>query len=135
MASVVFDKHDLYSLIEHHIALLERFNLKDEAPFALIYFNLGERPKIDHAKILHKILRRTDALFQDKEHFVVLLPGTDWNGATELLSGIQEFLNQAPDDNIATYPEDGINAEELMQSLQLKVEENSTITAKMLAVK
>lgn len=132
MASVVFEYKDIYALIEHHIALLERFGLKDEAPFSLIYFNLDEKPDIDYAKIFHRILRKTDALFQSKTHFITMLPGTDWNGATELLAGIQDFLGQPPHDNIACYPEDGTNAKDLMQSLYNKIEDNCGTQVKML---
>jgi len=132
MASIVFENRDIYALIEHQIALLERFGLTDEAPFSLIYFNLDEKPDIDYAKIFHRILRKTDALFQSKKHFVTLLPGTDWNGAIELLSGIQDFLGQPPHDNIACYPEDGTNAKDIMLSLYNKIDNNCSIQVKML---
>lgn len=105
MSSVVFEKKDIYSLIEHHIALLKRFGLVDEEPFSLVYFSLKNNPKIDYAKIFQEILRKTDALFQDKTDFVALLPGTDWNGANSLLEGIQGFLGQESSDDIVTFPE------------------------------
>lgn len=132
MPSVVFEKQDIHSLVEHHIALLERFDLKDEEPFSLVYFSLANDPKIDYAKILQNILRKTDALFQDKTDFIILLPSTDWNGATELLAGIQEFLSQPPHDAIATYPEDGQNAKTLMRSLFEKIEETHGFEVKAL---
>ena len=39
MSSITFTKKDLASLVDHHIALLERFGISDEAPFSIIYFS------------------------------------------------------------------------------------------------
>jgi hypothetical protein len=132
MASIVFDSKDIYPLIDHHIAILQRFGLADETPFSLIYFNLEDKPNIDYAKVFHQMLRKTDALFQSKKHFIVLLPGTDWNGATELLSGIQNFLSLPAYDNVVTYPEDGDDAKSLTKALYNKIEDNCCIEVKML---
>lgn len=132
MSSLIFEKRDLYPLVEHHIALLERFELIDEEPFSLIYFNLNTNPKIDYAKALQSILRKTDASFQDKTSFVILLPGTDWNGANTVLRGIEDFLAEDFSDNIVTYPEDGIDAEEIMNSLYEKIYADKKLEVKML---
>lgn len=132
MSSVTFSKINLPNLIEHHIALLERFGIKDEAPFSLIFFSLKGRKEIDNLEIFQKILRKTDALFNEKSDYVVMLTGTDWNGATDLLSGIQSFLDQEPQDNIVTYPDDGEDAPTLIKKLRMVVEDNSNITSELL---
>lgn len=132
MSSITFSKINLANLIDHHIALLERFGIKDEAPFSLIFFSLEERKEIDNIQIFQKILRQTDALFNHNSHYVVMLTGTDWNGATDLLSGIQSFLDQDPQDNIVTYPDDGESSEILIKKLRLIVEDNSNITSELL---
>ncbi len=123
MAGISFSKNNLLSLIEHHIALLERFGLKDEAPFSIVYFSLNTKSKDDITQIFKKILRKTDAVFSENDDFIIMLPGTDWNGATELLSGIQEFLSQEPHDNIVTFPDDGENALSLLQKLEKNIED------------
>ena len=117
-------KKDLISLVDHHIALLERFGITDEAPFSIVYFSLDQKEEVDSIEIFQKILRQTDALFQVQNSFIVMLPGTDWNGATELLSGIQDFLDQKTQDNIVSFPEDGINAKVLLRKLQDLIEDN-----------
>ena len=124
MSSITFAKKDLISLIDHHIALLERFGITDEAPFSIIYFSLENKEEVESIEIFQKILRRTDALFQVENSFIVMLPGTDWNGATELLSGIQDFLDQSAQDNIVNFPEDGKNAKILLRKLQDLIEDN-----------
>lgn len=125
MSSITFTKKDLSSLIDHHIALLERFGISGEAPFSIVYFSLEGREEVDSIEIFQKILRQTDALFQIESAFIVMLPGTDWNGATELLSGIQDFLDQSAQDNIVSFPEDGNNAKVLLRKLQELIEDNS----------
>jgi len=118
MSSTIFKKNNLSSLVDHHIALLERFGISDEAPFSIIYFSLNNKKELDNIEIFQKILRQTDALFQIKKSYIVMLPGTDWNGSSDLLSGIQEFLDQSPQDNIVTYPDDGIDANTLIRKLK-----------------
>lgn len=125
MSSITFANKDLSSLVNHHIALLERFGISEEAPFSIIYFSLEGREEVDSIEIFQKILRQTDALFQIENAFIVMLPGTDWNGATELLSGIQGFLDQSTQDNIVSFPEDGKNAKILLRKLQELIEDNN----------
>jgi len=132
MSGITFSKIDLAHLIDHHIALLERFGIKDEVPFSLIFFSLEDRKEIDSLEMFQRILRRTDAIFSYSNHYVVMLTGTDWNGATEVLSGIQNFLGQEPCDNIVTYPEDGTDASALMKKLHDIVEQNSDISTDIL---
>ena len=132
MSGITFSKINLANLIDHHIALLERFGLKDESPFSLIFFSLEDKNEIDSLEIFQKILRKTDALFNHDNHYVVMLTGTDWNGATELLAGIQEFLDQEPQDNIVTYPDDGETSETLMYKLRETVEDNAHIASELL---
>jgi hypothetical protein len=131
MSSIVFSHKDLASLIDHHIALLERFGIKDEAPFSVIFFSLENKKEVDSIEIFQRILRQTDALFQVDNHFLVMLPGTDWNGATEVLSGIQEFLSQDACDNIVCFPDDGSDSTELLRKLQNLIEDNSNIIIKL----
>jgi hypothetical protein len=131
MSSAVFSQQNLVSLVDHHIALLERFGIRDEAPFSIIYFSLGDKKYVDSIDIFGKILRRTDALVQIGNYFVVMLPGTDWNGANELLSGIQEFLSQEPMDNTVTFPEDGDSAVKLLKRLDEIVEDNTKEIVKL----
>ncbi len=125
MSGIVFDKKNLVSLIDHQIALLERFGLQEEAPFSIIYFSLKKNEQIECIKILNKILRKSDALVQVKNKFFILLPATDWNGAEKLLNGIHEFLSQENQDNIVVYPEDGKSAKKLLKSLSKIVEKNT----------
>jgi hypothetical protein len=132
MSGIAFSKINLANLIDHHIALLERFGIKDEVPFSLIFFSLEDKKEIDSLEMFQRILRRTDAIFSHSNHYVVMLTGTDWNGATEVLSGIQSFLDQEPFDNVVTYPEDGTDSKTLLHKLHELVEENCNITTDLL---
>jgi len=132
MSGIFFSTINLTNLIDHHIALLERFGIKDEEPFALIFFSLENRQEIDNIEMFQRILRRTDAIFNQGNNYIVLLTGTDWNGATEVLSGIQEFLDQKPSDNIVTFPEDGTDSKMLLEKLQEVIEDNCNISINLL---
>jgi hypothetical protein len=132
MSSITFSKINLANLIDHHIALLERFGIKDEAPFSLIFFSLNEAKEIDNLELFQRILRKTDALFNHESDYVVMLAGTDWNGATELLSGIQQFLDQEPLDTIVCYPDDGQNSETLIRRLRETVEDYCNVSTEIL---
>lgn len=127
MSSTVFEKQNILSLVDHHIALLNRFDITEDDEFSIIYFSLEGKNDKELSVVFQKILRRTDALFQDEQGIIVMLPGTDWNGATELLSGIQDFLNQPITDNIVTYPDDGKNSKELLDKLKNLIKESLNI--------
>lgn len=132
MSGIAFSKINLANLIDHHIALLERFGIKDEVPFSLIFFSLEDRKEVDSLEMFQRILRRTDAIFNHNNHYVVMLTGTDWNGATEVLSGIQSFLDQEPYDNVVTYPEDGLDSKALLTKMHQIVEDNCHISTDLL---
>jgi len=132
VSGITFSKINLANLIDHHIALLERFGIKDEVPFSLIFFSLEDRKEVDSLEMFKRILRRTDAIFNHDNHYVVMLTGTDWNGATEVLSGIQSFLDQEPFDNVVTYPDDGLDSKALLQKMYHLVEENCKIKTDIL---
>ena len=132
MSGITFSNSDLNHFIDHHIALLERFGIKDEVPFSLIFFSLDDKEEIDCLKMFQDILRKTDAIFNHSNHYVVMLTGTDWNGAMEVLSGIQGFLDQEPSETIVSYPDDGTNAQILVKNLHDIVEDNCNITSELL---
>jgi hypothetical protein len=73
-------------------------------------------------KSIQIVFRDSDIIFDAGENYIILLPKTDWNGAYELLRGLQEFLNQKLSDSIVTYPDDGEDANELMDSFKNVVE-------------
>lgn len=131
MASTSFSKKDLISLVNHHIALLNRFGIGDNAPFSIVYFSLEHKSEMDSIEIFQKILRQTDALVQIDNYFIVMLPGTDWNGATKLLDGIQDFLSQEKQDNIVSFPDDGENAKALLSKLENIIKNNSDNIVKL----
>ena len=131
MAGIIFSKKDLVSLVDYHIALLERLGLSDEEPFSIIYFLPGSNKEAQSVDMIKKILRQTDALFELDDAFVILLTGSDWNGASELLAGIQDFLGQKIHDNLVSYPEDGTDAKGLFEKLEKFIEKNSSQVVKL----
>ena len=133
MAAKIFSPVDILSIIDLEIAFINRYkNVKDYAKnLSLIYFSL---PSIkEYSELFEKFLRQTDVVVRENEHYVVVLHGTNERGASELLSGIQEFLNAEPIDLIVSYPKDGRNAKELTTKLQDEIKDNYGVLLEMLS--
>ena len=133
MAAKIFSPVDILSIIDLEIALIKRYkNVKDYAKnLSLIYFSLPSTK--EYSELFEKFLRQTDVVVRENEHYVVVLHGTNERGASELLSGIQEFLNAEPIDLIVSYPKDGRNAKELTTKLQDEIKDNYGILLEMLS--
>ncbi|ORI11052.1 pyridoxal-5'-phosphate-dependent protein [Campylobacter concisus] len=133
MAAKIFSPDDILSIIDLEIAFINRYkNVKDYAKnLSLIYFSLPSTK--EYSELFEKFLRQTDVVIRENEHYVVVLHGTNERGASELLSGIQEFLNAEPIDLIVSYPKDGRNAKELTTKLQDEIKDNYGVLLEMLS--
>lgn len=133
MAAKIFSPDDILSIIDLEIAFINRYkNVKDYAKnLTLIYFSLPSTK--EYSELFEKFLRQTDVVVRENEHYVVVLHGTNERGASELLSGIQEFLNAEPIDLIVSYPKDGRNAKELTTKLQDEIKDNYGVLLEMLS--
>jgi hypothetical protein len=133
MAAKIFSPVDILSIIDLEIAFINRYkNVKDYAKnLSLIYFSLPSTK--EYSELFEKFLRQTDVVVRENEHYVVVLHGTNERGASELLSGIQEFLNAEPIDLIVSYPKDGKNAKELTTKLQDEIKDNYGVLLEMLS--
>lgn len=133
MSSIIFHKQDLEPLLDHHINLLKRFSNGNDGVFSLIYF---KAPKdFENSDIFRKTLRSTDVLFIDDNHYIALLSGTDWNGAIEVLGGIQDFFDDDKYDNVVCFPDDGKDGATLMNNLQDIIRDNYSMILDMLKTK
>ena len=133
MAAKIFSPVDILSIIDLEIAFINRYkNVKDYAKnLSLIYFSLPSTK--EYSELFENFLRQTDVFVRENEHYVVVLHGTNERGASELLSGIQEFLNAEPIDLIVSYPKDGRNAKELTTKLQDEIKDNYGVLLEMLS--
>ena len=133
MAAKIFSPVDILSIIDLEIAFINRYkNVKDYAKnLSLIYFSLPSTQ--EYSELFEKFLRQTDVVVRENEQYVVVLHGTNERGASELLSGIQEFLNAEPIDLIVSYPKDERNAKELTTKLQDEIKDNYGILLEMLS--
>lgn len=118
MANAFFPLASFKALLAHHIALIERFEEPQLAEFSLLYLKLGDNPSLELKKSIQIVFRDSDIIFEYGNDYIIILPKTDWNGAIELLNGLQEFLGQRFQDSIVTYPDDGQTADELIESFK-----------------
>ncbi len=115
MAMKFSNTQTLKALISHHIALIDRFNTDAFEEFALLFLKMDDYDNMEIKKSIQIIFRDSDIIFEDAQNYIILLPKTNWNGAIELLNGLQEFLNQQLQDSIVTYPDDGEDAQALLE--------------------
>ena len=130
------DSINVHSLLELEIATIRRYfnRVKDVSAISLIYFKLPKNAS-EYEDIFEKILRSTDAVIKEKEHYIAILYATNKTGASRLLADIQDFLNSEPIDLIVSYPEDGTNGTELIATLQDEIKDNYGILLEYLEIK
>ncbi|MCD8213876.1 MAG: pyridoxal-5'-phosphate-dependent protein [Campylobacter sp.] len=124
MAAKIFSQTDILSLLELEISMIKRFeNTTDNEKYlSVIYFSLPNGN--EYGRIFETILRQTDAVIKEREHYIAILYGTDKKGASILLSGIQDFLNAKPIDMVLTYPDDASDAKMLLKKFQDELKDN-----------
>ncbi|MCH9813104.1 MAG: hypothetical protein K0U47_04075 [Epsilonproteobacteria bacterium] len=114
----LFPISTLKSLISHHIALIDRSDTYTTQEFALLFLKMEDYDNLEIKKSIQIIFRDSDIIFNIGENYVILLPKTNWNGAYELLKGLQEFLDQELYDSIVTFPDDAEDAEGLITAFR-----------------
>ncbi len=118
MGGISFPYEQLINLIEHHIALIKRFEKNRDDVFSLIFLKTDNCKKKGLQDVVGKILRTTDIITKYDNNYVIFLPLTDYEGAYKLLNELQDFLDIKKEECIVTYPEDGDNAHELLYRLK-----------------
>ena len=127
MALTFQDTIMLKSLIEHHIALINRFGSDNFEEFSLLFLKLDENIDLNTKKSIQIIFRESDILFEYESSFILLLPKTSWRGASNLLKNLQKFLNQKFEDTIITFPDDGQSVEKLLEKFSNLVKKSYNI--------
>ena len=128
MSSEFFPLDTLKSLISHHIAILQRYELDSDKEFSLLFFDFGEyKEDIEIKKTVQTVFRDCDIIFEYHGDYIILLPKSSWQYSYNILKELKEFLNKDVKDSIVTYPEDGKNADELLKSFKKIILQNHNI--------
>ncbi|AQW81506.1 pyridoxal-5'-phosphate-dependent protein [Campylobacter pinnipediorum] len=135
MSAKKFESKDIKSLIDLEIAVIKRYyqHAKEVNSFSLIYFKLPD-PIYWYEEIFERILRNTDAVVNEGNHFIAILYATNKNGASKLLAGIQEFLNEEPIDLVVSYPNDGKDTKAILNKIQDEIIDNYGISLECLKI-
>ncbi len=118
MITELFPISTLKSLISHHIALIDRQDAYYSQEFALVFLKMEDFDNLEIKKSIQIVFRDSDIIFNMEENYIILLPKTNWNSAHELLSGLQEFLDQEFKDSIVTFPDDAKEVHGLLDSFK-----------------
>ncbi len=128
MACIELDFKDIFPIIKHHIALIERYEDKYHRDFSLIFLKLNKNHSEDIIKTLSGILRSSDIIFKSKKNIVIFSPGADWNIAYDIAQGIKEFYGiDDKKDAIVTFPDDGSNTILLLENFSQLIHKNYDI--------
>ncbi len=128
MACIQLEFKNIFPIIKHHIALLERYEDKYHRDFSLIFIKSNKKLTEKIISTLSKILRNSDIIFSNNKNIVIFSPGADWNIAYDISKGIKEFYGiKDKDDTIVTYPDDGINSITLLEKLSKNIHKNYDI--------
>ncbi len=128
MACIQLDFKNIFPIIKHHIALLERYEDKYHRDFSLIFIKSNKKLTEKIISTLSKILRNSDIIFSNNKNIVIFSPGADWNIAYDISKGIKDFYGlKDKDDAIVTYPDDGINSITLLENFSKVIHKNYDI--------
>ncbi len=128
MACIQLDFKNIFPIIKHHIALLERYEDKYHRDFSLIFIKSNKKLTEKIISTLSKILRNSDIIFSNNKNVVIFSPGADWNIAYDISKGIKDFYGiKDKDDTIVTYPDDGINSITLLEKFSKVIHKNYDI--------
>jgi len=113
MAGVYFEKTVLVPLIEHHIGIIDRYDFEDKNKFSVVAIKAKDFAISIVKSALAKILRKSDAIFNEGDIYYLLLPHTDREGAENIVTNINSFLGGEAKYEIKSYPDDGLSFEEV----------------------
>jgi len=117
-----------YQLLTHEIKELSRIkrqlNLAEHIPaidnITIAVVPLKEKTSEEQIEPVEKVLRDSDVIFPADGYLLLLLPGTDEMGAMHILEGIADFLEGSLKFSYVVYPEDGQDAQQLINKLKEK---------------
>ena len=115
MSGQVFEFEQFGRFVRHEVAEVDRFyeNLRY---VSILYFYLSEKEEAV-TDVLGGVLRICDAIFHRDGHFLLVLPGTDKEGALHVGTLLQEAFERPVHEVAATWPEDGRDEDALVDAL------------------
>jgi len=121
----------LKSIIDHQIAMINRFDQNSIEEFSLLFIKLDHIMELEIKKMVQIIFRDSDLIFEYENNYIILLPKTNWNNSIKILQGLQEFLSQNYKESIITFPDDGKSTDELLNRFKNLVKKNYNIDLKL----
>lgn len=115
MAGQSFAFEDFKPLIRHEIGEMERM-MEDHRKITIMFFQLNETEE-RVSEVLKDTLRHADVIFHKAGHFFLVLPATDKEGAMHVARLLEQYFGRKVKDVAATWPEDGNNEPQLIDSL------------------
>jgi hypothetical protein len=120
MAGVHFKYSDLKQLIELNIGITSRLDENRSESLTILYCDFtGHKEKEIKSSIEESILRHSDSVVNSQKDYFFMLPYTDKYGAGIVKTMFEQFFKQEITSYMVSFPIDGEDSEELIQSLQI----------------
>ncbi len=115
MAGQVFQFADFKPFIRHEIGEMERM-AEEHRKLTVLYVRLNESPD-RVSDVLKDTLRHADVIFNSGDHFFLVLPTTDKEGAMHVARLLEQYFGRKVHDVATTWPEDGQSEPEVVASM------------------
>ncbi|WP_373071831.1 hypothetical protein [Sulfurimonas sp.] len=121
MAGVHFKYSDLKQLIELNIGITSRLDENRAESLTILYCDLTDHKGKDIKSSIENVLRHSDSVVNSQKDYFFLLPYTDKYGAGVVKAMFDKFFKQDISSYMVSYPKDGENSDEIIESLQVGV--------------
>jgi len=119
MPSQFFACHDVLKMINREISRIERYDQGDQERFTVMFVAFDEHYKPEMMDLLHANLRMSDMIYMRGGGAILILSNTERMGALHVDKLIKDFSEKHFEALMVSYPEDGLDAEELIRKIKM----------------
>ncbi|WP_304545162.1 hypothetical protein [Sulfurimonas microaerophilic] len=118
MAGVHFSFDNFKQLVELNIGIADRLDENRAERFTILYCDFSSIESEVVNSSLATVLRTSDSVVNKDGDYYFVLPYTDQYGAVSVREIFEEFFDTSVASTTVSYPADGENVEELLESLK-----------------
>lgn len=124
MAGVHFKYSDLKQLIELNIGITSRLDENRAESLTILYCDLTGHKGKEIKSSIESVLRHSDSVVNSQKDYFFILPYTDKYGAGVVKAMFDKFFKKDISSYMVSYPKDGENSDEIIESLQIGVKKS-----------
>lgn len=113
----IFTKKEINEILIFFVSNIKRYFKNDGFEFCLAFIKTDN---ISCASSIKNALRNTDLVFAINKGIIILLSGTPYEHAYELINDFCDFVDGDNKICIVNFPLDSDNAQDLLENLEIK---------------